>query len=147
MNKEVPQGQSTPVLNVLPVRVYYEDTDAGGIVYYGNYLRFAERGRTELLRSLGAGILALLDREQLAFVVRACQIEYLAPARLDDALEVHTRITHIGGASMKMDQTVLRDDQIITEIKVTVVCMHTHGALMGRPSRIPDQIRTALGSH
>ncbi len=144
MNKDV--QHIAPVLNVLPVRIYYEDTDAGGIVYYGSYLRFAERGRTELLRSFGEENIALLEREQLAFVVRVCQIDYLSPARLDDALEVHTRVTHVGGASMKMSQTVLRDGRVITEIRVTVVCMHTSGPLIGKPSRIPGEIRAALQS-
>ncbi|MBT4889485.1 MAG: tol-pal system-associated acyl-CoA thioesterase [Rhodospirillales bacterium] len=128
----------------MPVRIYYEDTDAGGIVYYANYLRYAERGRTELLRSLGVEKLALMEREQLAFAVRGCNVEYLLPARLDDALEVHTRVLNVGGASLHLDQRVLRDGETLTEIDIRLVCMHINGPLMGRPSRIPTEVRSVL---
>ena len=130
--------------HVLPVRIYYEDTDAGGIVYYANYLRFAERGRTEMLRSLGVEKLALMDRDQLAFAVRGCAVEYLLPARLDDALEVQTRVLRVGGASLHLDQRVLRDGVTLTEIDIRLVCMHINGPLMGRPSRIPAEVRSVL---
>jgi len=145
MNKESQmQSVTGQAHHVLPVRIYYEDTDAGGIVYYANYLRFAERGRTELLRSFGVKKLELMEREQLAFAVRGCYIEYLLPAKLDDALEVHTRVIRVGGASLLLDQRVFRGDELLTEIDIRLVCMHIAGPLMGRPSRIPAAVRSAL---
>ena len=134
----------TPV-HVLPMRVYYEDTDAAGIVYYANYLRYAERGRTEMLRAFGVESFSVMARDELAFAVRGCNIEYLAPARLDDALELHTRVSRVGGASLQLDQRVLRDGKVITEMDVRLVCMHIAGPQRGRPSRIPQDIRDALG--
>ena len=78
--------------HIFPLRVYYEDTDAGGIVYYANYLRFAERARTEYLRSVGADHQTLLAEDGIAFTVRQCSVDYMSPAFLDDPLEVHTRL-------------------------------------------------------
>ena len=92
--------------HVFPVRVYYEDTDAGGIVYHANYLKFAERARTEMLRLLGHDQFDLLAQEEIGFTVRRCEVDYLAPARLDDALEVRTRLIDVRGASLKLAQTV-----------------------------------------
>lgn len=130
--------------NVLPVRVYYEDTDAGGIVFYGLYLAFAERGRTELLRELGFENGELQRRDGLAFAVRACSIEYLRPALLDDSLEIHTQVLRIGGASLQMEQCVCRNGDVITELNVKMVCMHVSGPHAGKPSRIPAEVRAAL---
>jgi acyl-CoA thioester hydrolase len=132
---------------VLPLRVYYEDTDAAGIVYYANYLRFAERARTEMLRDLGFENSALMNGDGLAFAVRACGIEYLKPALLDDSLEVHTRALQIGGASLEMEQIVRRNGDAIAELNVKLVCMHVLGSSAGRPSRIPADIRVALENH
>lgn len=130
--------------NVLPVRVYYEDTDAGGIVFYGRYLAFAERGRTELLRELGFENGELQRRDGLAFAVRSCAIEYLRPALLDDSLEIHTRVLKIGGASLQMKQDVCRNGDVISELDVKMVCMHVSGPQQGKPSRIPAEVRVAL---
>jgi acyl-CoA thioester hydrolase len=132
------------VPHIHPFRIYYDDTDAGGIVYYANYLRFAEHGRTEMLRTLGFERLDMMENGQLAFAVRGCDVEYLSPAKLDDALEVHTRVTKVGGASLHLDQRVVKDDVVITEINIRLVCMHITGDLIGRPSRIPADIRDAL---
>ena len=85
--------------HVYPVRVYYEDTDAGGVVYHSNYLRFAERARTELLREAGIDHVTLMTENGLMFAVRRCEAEYVKPARLDDALEVRTRCFEATGAS------------------------------------------------
>lgn len=132
---------------VFPFRVYYEDTDAAGIVYYANYLRFAERARTEMLRDLGFENSTLMGRDGLAFAVRACGIEYLKPALLDDRLEVHTRTLRIGGASLEMEQIVRRNGDAITELNVKMVCMHVAGPAAGKPSRIPADVRAALENH
>lgn len=129
---------------VHPVRVYYEDTDAGGIVFYGNYLKFAERGRTELLRSMGLENSAISDRDGTVFVVRRCTIEYIRPARLDDLLQVETEITEIGGASMMLNQDVTRDGEKLTEMKVHMVCMGITGDRTGKAVRIPADARDAL---
>jgi acyl-CoA thioester hydrolase len=84
-----------------PIRVYYEDTDAGGVVYYANYLRFAERARTEFMREAGADHAGMLRDTGLSFFVRRCEVDYLKPARLDDFLQVETQIINVGGASLE----------------------------------------------
>src|ERR1700730_16142814 len=92
--------------HTLDLRVYYEDTDAGGMVYHANYLKFAERGRTEMLRSLGFGHRTLGREAGVGFAVRRCTVEYRAPARLEDALTVDTRLTEIGAATLTVHQQV-----------------------------------------
>src|ERR1700690_1768567 len=89
-------------------RVYYEDTDAGGVVYHSNYLKYAERARTELMRTAGFDHTTLAKEHAVLIVVRHCAIEFIAPARLDDALEVRSRITTIGGASLTIRQEIFR---------------------------------------
>ena len=128
----------------LPVRVYYEDTDAAGIVFYANYLKFAERARTELLRRFGIENSGVSSRDGTAFAVRSCTIDYLRPAHLDDLLNVETRITEIGGASMTMTQDVLRDGEALNKMTVRLVCMYIDGANKGKATRIPPDVRQAL---
>lgn len=106
-----------------PVRVYYEDTDAGGVVYYANYLKYLERARTEFLRARGLEQTALLAEHDLVFVVRALTADYLKPARLDDALEVVTKIATIGRASLQFAQAVMRGDERLFEATVTIACV------------------------
>ena len=127
--------------HIFPVRVYYEDTDAAGIVYYANYLKFAERARTEWLRQKGVGQRALSDAEGVAFAVRRVSVEYLAPAKLDDQLEVHTRIVAIRGASLDGEQDVMRDGQTLAKLSLTLACV----AKSGRPARLPEVVRQAVG--
>ncbi len=127
--------------HVLPLRVYYEDTDAAGMVYYANYLRFIERGRSEALRDRGIDQAALKRDLGLVFVVRRLTIDYLAPAVFDDLLEVRTRIDRLLGASLEMAQEVWRDADCLTRAAVTVACMD--GA--GRPHRLPGDVRDRLG--
>lgn len=126
------------------VRVYYEDTDSGGIVYYANYLRFAERARTEMLRAAGIDHGTLLERDGLAFAVRYCGADYLMPARLDDELCIHSTVCRLGGASMEMRQVVWRDRQSLCDMTVKLVCMRVTGDRAGRPLRIPDDVRNAV---
>jgi acyl-CoA thioester hydrolase len=123
-----------------PIRVYYEDTDAGGVVYYANYLRFAERARTEFMRAAGADHAAMLRDTGLSFAVRRCEVDYLRPARLDDLLRVETRIVGLGGASLEAEQTVKRDGEDLARLKVTLACLTP----AGRPARLPDGVRAAL---
>jgi acyl-CoA thioester hydrolase len=125
----------------LPVRVYYEDTDAGGIVYYANYLKFIERARTEALLALGFRQTELRDRLGVLFAVRAVSVDYLAPARLEDQLVVTATVTALGGSRIEMVQDVLRDGVALAKCRVTLVCIGTDA----RPARIPAEVRDALG--
>lgn len=127
-------------VHVFPVRVYYEDTDAAGIVYYVNYLKFAERARTEMLRLLGKEQQEMLDRDGLGFAVRNCTVDYLAPARLDDALEVHTGLLEVGGASMRVRQTIVRDGRTLADMRLRLAFIDR----AGRPARLPADIREGL---
>ena len=124
----------------LALRVYYEDTDAGGIVYYANYLRFAERGRTEWLRELGFENSELLAQKGIALAVRSVSAEYLRPARLDDALVVETRLTALRGASLDMAQTVRRGEEELVTMTLTLACMNEDG----RAVRIPAEVRMRM---
>jgi acyl-CoA thioester hydrolase len=119
------------------MRVYYEDTDAAGIVYYANYLRFAERARTELLRELGIENTKLMQEQNLAFVVKRCSMEFVKPAKLDDMLAVETRLIDIGGASLTADQRVCRDQTDLVSMELKLACM----TMDGRPSRLPADVR------
>ncbi len=122
------------------IRVYFEDTDAAGIVYYANYLKFAERARTDMLRDLGVSHAEMIKRDGLVLVVRRCEIDYLKPARLDDLLTVETTAEKLGGASVELRQRVLRAKEVLAELKVLVVCIGQDG----RPARIPDYVRGAI---
>jgi len=118
----------------LPVRVYYEDTDAAGVVYYANYLRFMERARTEWLSARGFDIAALEREHGIAFVVRRVEVDYLRPARLGDRLDVTFTLVEGRRASLVADQEVLRDGQALIRARVTVACLdHANW----RPARIP----------
>jgi len=121
------------------IRVYVEDTDAGGIVFYANYLRYMERARTELLRSLGYNKPALFD--DLQFVVRKVELLYHQPAVLDDLIDVTALLTKLSRVSFEMEQCIYRDGDLLVEGKVTVACID---AQQKRPKAIPEQIRNAL---
>lgn len=124
----------------LPLRVYYEDTDFSGFVYHANYLRFMERGRTEMLRTL-AGDQSDMHRESrgLIFVVRKMVLDFLKPAAMDDVLVVATRTAELRGASMHLAQEVRRDDDILVRADVVVACVRD-----GRAIRLPEGLRTVL---
>jgi acyl-CoA thioester hydrolase len=124
------------------VRVYYEDTDAGGVVYYANYLRFAERARTEMLRRLGIESSKLMAEAGIAFVVRHCEADYRRPARLDDELEVRTRLVNMGGATLELEQRIVRagNGNETVRLLLTLACM----TAAGKPARIPAEIRRRL---
>lgn len=125
-----------------PVRVYYEDTDAGGVVYYANYLKFMERARTEWLRRLGFGQEALMRDAGILFAVRRVAIDYLMPARLDDELRVEARIGALGRASLNFHQRILRPpDALISEATVKIVCLDGHSF---KPTAIPGDIREKI---
>lgn len=123
----------------LPLRVYYEDTDFGGVVYYANYLKFLERGRTEALRDLGVDQVALKAAGQV-FVVRRANVDFLAPARFDDMLEVHTSATTVKRASAIMAQEIWRGDARLITAEITIACI----TLEGRPVRLPAPVAEIL---
>ena len=119
--------------HALPVRVYYEDTDAGGVVYHANYLRYCERGRTDFLRLLGIHQHKL---EDAGFVVRRMTCDFLKPARLDDLLEVETRLLDGGGARLELEQRIRRDGDLLFSAAVTVALIDRRG----RPRRFPPDM-------
>lgn len=127
------------------IRVYYEDTDAAGVVYYANYLKYAERGRTEALRTLGIEQHALVVRDGIQFVVRRVNADFRAPARLDDVLEVVTRTADISGATLTMEQTICRGGETLVTLSVDICAVVVNGARAGRPVRIPASIADRLG--
>jgi acyl-CoA thioester hydrolase len=129
--------------HVLPVRVYFEDTDFAGVVYHANFLKFCERGRTDFVRLLGIHHQRLAkpdEGEPSVFVVRRIEIDYLKPGRLDDVLEVVTRCAEIGGASLTLSQEVRRGEAVLARAKVIVVLVSS----AGKPQRIGALIRGAL---
>ena len=128
--------------HTLPLRVYYEDTDAAGMVYHANYLKFAERGRSEMLRSLGFGHRRLGSEDGVGFAVRRCSVDYLAPARLEDALTVDTTLEGIGAATLTVRQQIRRDGELLVDLDILVACIGRDG----RPRRLPTALRAALGT-
>jgi acyl-CoA thioester hydrolase len=125
----------------LRIRVYYEDTDAAGIVYHAAYLEFAERARTEMLRCLGLDHASLRARFGLTFALRRCAIDYRAPARLDDLLEVETRLARLGGAALDLEQRVLRESQRLTHLDVRLALLDADL----RVARMPRALAHAFG--
>ena len=139
--------------HVFPTRVYYEDTDAGGIVYHANYLRFAERARNEMLRLSGFPHAAMVAETGTALAVRRCDIDFRQPARLDDALEVVTRIVDIGAATLDIEQDVRRASGLswggvaastgplpLVRLGLRLACINAQG----RPVRLPAALRSVL---
>jgi acyl-CoA thioester hydrolase len=125
------------------IRVYFEDTDAGGIVYHANYLRFAERARTEALRDMGIPHAELVERYNLMFVVRRAKLDYQRPARLDDSLLVLTAPVHVGGASVSLRQEFRRsgEDAPLVVVELQLACVRPG---QERPMRIPTRWRDGL---
>jgi acyl-CoA thioester hydrolase len=137
-----PSGAVDPAAgeHAFPVRVYYEDTDAAGIVYYVNYLKFAERARTEMLRLLGREQQRMMEADGVAFAVKSARVEYYRPARLDDALQIRTGLIEVAGASLKVRQRVFRGDELLADMQIRLAVMDRNG----RPARLPADIRAAL---
>lgn len=138
MQDNLPRDISADGTFVMPVRVYYEDTDVGGIVYYANYLKFAERARSEYIRTLGFDQQAELSSEdRIGFAVRHCEIDYLKPAVLDDLLTVSCKIVEYGGASAQMHQEIRRGEEILVVLDVKVACLNL---IKKRPVRMPASL-------
>lgn len=121
----------------LPVRVYYEDTDAAGMVYYANYLKFMERARTEWLRQLGFHQSRMVETHGVAFVARSAAVDYLKPARLDDLLAIDTRLASLGRAQVVFEQRVLRGDELLASGLMRIACIDP---VRGRPCALPADV-------
>ncbi|HHJ39008.1 MAG: 4-hydroxybenzoyl-CoA thioesterase [Methylothermaceae bacteria B42] len=124
-----------------PVRVYYEDTDAGGVVYYANYLKYFERARTEFLRELGFEQDVLRENEGVIFAVKSIQVDYIQPARFNDYLSVTAQVTAIRRASLDFQQEILKDQSPLCRASVRIVCLNAEAF---RPCSIPPSLRTVL---
>ena len=125
----------------LPVRVYFQDTDAGGVVYHANYLNFMERARTEWLRAHGYSNAGLMKEFGMVFVVRSMKLDYLKPALLDDSLDVTAQIKDIGRSRLTLTQSILRGDEVLTEAEVHLVCVSLASF---KPASVPEVLRTQL---
>jgi acyl-CoA thioester hydrolase len=123
------------------VRVYYEDTDAGGVVYYANYLKFMERARTEWLRALGFEQTALAEDHGIVFVVRSMMIDYLKPARFGDKVQVSVELARVGAGQIDLVQQVRRGDELLATAAVKIACV---GLRTMRPTRIPQPLATRI---
>lgn len=134
-------GQWSGGAHHLPVRVYYEDTDFTGVVYYANYLKFLERGRTDALRTAGVSHSDLLELDTpLGFAVRRITVDYITPARIDDALVVETRFVEARGARLAVTQRIVKHETVLLTAQVDAACID----LAGRPRRLPAAALTSL---
>lgn len=131
-----PSGEFYGKIFVFPARVYYEDTDAGGVVYYANYLKFAERARTEFIRALGVNQQETLTEDRCGFMVRSLNIEYKAPAVLDDLLAVSCELTEMKGAGAEMKQEIFCGDKLLAKIEIKLAYVSLSKK---RPVRIPEE--------
>ncbi len=129
--------------HVLPVRVYYEDTDFTGIVYHGAYVRFFERARSDFLRMIGIHHSELADGPSLTFAVRSMTLDFQKPAKIDDVLEIRTSLAEYKGARIKLDQLIYKDDVLLVSAAVTVAVISSEG----KPTRLPSELAVKLGQH
>ncbi|MFK5948730.1 MAG: tol-pal system-associated acyl-CoA thioesterase [Methylococcales bacterium] len=124
-----------------PIRVYYEDTDAGGVVFYANYLKFFERARTEMLRDKGFEQDKLIAEQKVIFVVRAVQLDYLTPARFNDVLEATAQVIQAKKVSLNFEQMITRDGIMLCKGKIRIACLD---AVSMKPKAIPDKLLQQL---
>lgn len=132
-----------PPLHTHTLRIYWEDTDAGGVVFYANYLKFFERARTEWLRSLGFSQETMRTQTSAIFIVSETSVRYLRPARLDDVLNVSVHVTHAGQASMSLTQVAWRGEERLAEGEIRIACVDAQSF---KPRRIPAPLLEALAS-
>jgi len=140
-------SQAQDVLNgkfSWPVRVYYEDTDAGGVVFYANYLKFFERARTEMLRAIGYEQDELIANEGIIFVVRSVQVDYLSPARFNEQLQVSAKVSLAKKASLTFEQVITRGDDVLCRGSVRIACLD---AQTMRPKAIPETLFRLILEH
>jgi len=126
-----------------PVRVYYEDTDAGGVVFYANYLKFYERARTEMLRAMGFEQDELMAQQNVIFVVRSVQVDYLQPAKFNDLLEVSAGLSLVKSVSLIFEQTIMRKEEVLSKATIRIACLNSNTM---RPQLIPDFLKQALNN-
>lgn len=124
-----------------PVRVYYEDTDAGGVVFYANYLKFYERARTEMLRDMGFEQDELIAQEVVIFVVRSVQVDYLKPAKFNNMLDVSAQLSLIKSASLTFEQTIMCEGELLSKATIRIACLDANSM---RPKLIPNLLKQAL---
>jgi len=122
------------------VKVYYEDTDSGGVVYYSNYLKFLERARTEMIDSIGLSNKKLLEGYKTLIIVKSCNIEYLVPAKLEDKLKIYSSIESFNKASFEIIQNIKKDDNLIVKAKLKLVTVNQEG----KPTKIPSVLEKKL---
>ena len=128
---------------ITKVKVYYEDTDASGRVYYSNYLKYLERGRTDFLSSLGFSHKELYDNNKIYFVVKTCNIEYVKPANFEDILEIKSSIVNFSKAKIEFNQKILRDNQLLIDSKILIVSINTKNKI----SKMPSEMLEILAQH
>jgi len=136
-NWQLPEGAR---VHRVGFRVYIEDTDAGGIVYYANHLKFAERGRTEMLRAAGISHARMMQETKLVLTVRRCDAEFLRPAELDDEIVVETAVVDVSGATLSLKQRLLRGETELSRLEVLIACLDE----AGKPRRLPAELREAI---
>ncbi len=139
--RAVPPSTLAPHAFALPVRVYYQDTDAGGVVFHARYVNFFERARTEWLRHIGFSVRDLAQREKLLFIVRELHVRYLRPAVLDDQLAVTAAVEHLGFVSLTMEQRVMRGAELLVHASVNLASVAADEL---KPMRVPPHVRVAL---
>ena len=122
------------------LKVFYEDTDAGGVVYYANYLKFFERARTDAISNIGLSNKKLLDEYGIFIIVKSCNVEYLKPAKLEDQLEIKSSIISTSNTSFRMKQKAFRDQELITDCEIHLVLVDKSG----RPTKIPDILKEKI---
>jgi len=135
--------------HILPLRVYYEDTDAGGVVYHANYLKYMERGRSDMLRKLKISqneMLEFLEPDDIRFVVIRMEVDYISPARLDDEITVHSKVSKQGKASLMMEQEIRRADDILAKGKVKVAALNAEDKPRALPKEIVEKIKDVTSS-
>ena len=143
MSERATMGRFDGKTHILPVRIYYEDTDVSGIVYHANYLRMMERGRSEFLRLIGIHHMVMMAGEEpVAWTIRRMEIDYAKPARLDEDLEIHTRYRTLAGARLTGDQAVKRDGQTLVTAKIEAALI----TMTGKPRRIPEDVKAKLAA-
>ena len=124
----------------LTVKVYYEDTDSGGVVYYANYLKFLERARSEAIYTLGFTNSGLLEKHNILLIVKSCNIEYKKPAKFEDKINITSEVISFTKTSFTMKQCILRNNELITEANVHIVIVDKNG----KPSKIPEELKQKL---
>jgi acyl-CoA thioester hydrolase len=144
MHERASMGRFEGKTHILPVRVYYEDTDVSGIVYHANYLRMMERGRSEFLRLAGVHHMVMMTGEEpVAWTIRRMEIDYAKPARLDEDLEIHTRYRVLAGARLTGEQWVKRDGTDLVSAKLEAALI----TMTGKPRRIPEDVKQKLAAY